>query len=76
MKKDEKVFIITVLCIILAILIAGQMACTTPRTIRCKSTSFKEVTIIGLNGQITTTWVPFCDTVQILPKLKDSLKQN
>lgn len=75
MNKDEKIFTIIVLAIILAIIVAGQMACTTPRTLRCKSTSFKEVTIIGLNGQITSTWVPFCDTLQILPKLTDTTKR-
>lgn len=49
-------------------------ACKTVQTVRCKATSFKPVVVIDLNGSMTTIMVPFCDTLQVIPKIPDTLR--
>lgn len=48
--------------------------CKTVQSVRCVSTSFKPVVVIGLNGLPSTIMVPFCDTLQVIPKIPDTLQ--
>jgi hypothetical protein len=49
-------------------------SCKTVQTVRCRATSFKPVVLIGVNGSITTIMVPFCDTLQVIAKVPDTLR--
>lgn len=49
-------------------------SCKAVQTVRCKSSSPKPVVVIGLNGTMTTVYVPFCDTLQVIPKVPDTLR--
>lgn len=49
-------------------------SCKTVQTVRCKSTSLKSVVVIGINGTMTTVLVPFCDTLQVIPRVPDTLR--
>lgn len=55
-------------------LLALLPGCKTVQTVRCAATSFKPVVVIGLNGSMTTIFVPFCDTLQVVPKVPDTLR--
>lgn len=49
-------------------------SCKTVQAVRCISTSFKPVVVIGANGVPYTILVPFCDTLQVVPRVPDSLR--
>lgn len=50
------------------------LSCKTIETVRCKATSMRPVVVIGANGVPYTIMVPFCDTLQVVPKVPDSLQ--
>jgi hypothetical protein len=49
-------------------------SCKTVQSVRCISTSYKPVVVIGTNGLPYTIMVPFCDTLKVIPKMPDSLR--
>lgn len=63
------------MAIILTIAVAVLVfSCKTVQAVRCVHTSFKPVVVIGANGIPYTISVPFCDTLQVVPKVPDSLR--
>lgn len=58
----------------LIVIVLFLVSCKTVQTVRCKATSFKPVVVIGVNGSMTTIMVPFCDTLQVIPKIPDTLR--
>lgn len=62
--------------IYLLVIVVFFASCRTVQTVRCVSTSFKPVVIIGVTGTVSTVMVPFCDTLQVVPKIPDTLRMN
>jgi hypothetical protein len=69
-SKRRSAFVIAVYMLFMIFL----LSCKTVQTVRCKATSLKPVVLIGVNGTMTTVMVPFCDTLQVIPKVPDTLR--
>lgn len=69
-SKRRSAFVIAVYMLFMFFL----LSCKTVQTVRCKATSLKPVVLIGVNGTMTTVMVPFCDTLQVIPKVPDTLR--
>ena len=48
-------------------------SCKTVQGIKCLSIKQIPVTVIGLNGVPHTNYVPYCDTIKIIPKNQDTV---
>lgn len=70
-QQRETAFWLTVITFVIVML---ALSCKTVQSVRCISTSFKPVVVIGVNGIPNTILVPFCDTLQVIPKIPDTLQ--
>lgn len=70
-SKQRPAFAIAIYMVVMALFL---LSCKTVQTVRCKATSLKPVVVIGINGTMTTVMVPFCDTLQVIPKVPDTLQ--
>lgn len=56
----KKIFLLLVVC--------GTMSCKSIKGVQCLSVAQIPVTTIGLDGVPHTVYVPYCDTLKLIPK--------
>jgi hypothetical protein len=61
-------------CAWLMVVLLLLVGCKSVQTVRCRVYSMRPVVLIGVNGSVNTILVPFCDTLEVVPRVPDTLK--